>query len=66
MQILQNLSCFPLIINVNKKKVVPDFIFFTAQRSENIFHYFVYNKYMEVKIPDASKERRVEKQIRTA
>ena len=29
-----------LIINVNKKKVVPDLIFFTAQRSENMFYIF--------------------------
>ena len=35
MQILQNLSCFPL-----RKKVVPDLIFFTAQRSENISFIF--------------------------
>ena len=29
-----------LTINVNKKKVVPDLIFFTAQRRENISFIF--------------------------
>ena len=29
-----------MTINVNKKKVVPDLIFFTAQRSENISFIF--------------------------
>ena len=31
-------------INVNKKKVDPDFIFFTAQREIFMLSYFVYNK----------------------
>ena len=30
-----------MTINVNKKKVVPDLIFFTAQRSENIRFFFI-------------------------
>ena len=29
-----------MTINVNKKKVVPDLAFFTAQRSENMFYIF--------------------------
>ena len=34
-----------MTINVNKKKVVPDLIFFTAQRSENtsfIFSFYIF------------------------
>ena len=39
-----------MTINVNKKKIVPDLIFFTAQRSENISFIFslmkiIFSKY---------------------
>ena len=34
-----SLTCI-MTNNVNKKKVVPDLIFFTAQRSENMFYIF--------------------------
>ena len=37
-----------MTINVNKKKVVPDLIFFTAERSENMFYIFTSDNFFEI------------------